>query len=77
MRVAIHQPYHLPWLGDLANSAAADLVIVLDSVQYEKNGCPLCGTRAIGTMPTRGELYERYEVGSLASFRSGRQAALW
>ena len=38
MKVAIHQPHYLPWLGYLAKWAAADLFIVLDVVQYEKNG---------------------------------------
>ena len=38
MRVAIHQPQYLPWLGYLAKWAAADLFVFLDSVQYEKNG---------------------------------------
>lgn len=38
MRVTIHQPQYLPWLGYLAKWAAADLFIVLDVVQYEKNG---------------------------------------
>ena len=38
MKVAIHQPQYLPWLGYLAKWAAADLSIVLDVVQYEKNG---------------------------------------
>ncbi len=38
MRVAIHQPHYLPWLGYLAKWAAADVLILLDTVQYEKNG---------------------------------------
>jgi WbqC-like protein family len=38
VRVAIHQPQYLPWLGYLAKWAAADLFIVLDVVQYEKQG---------------------------------------
>ena len=38
MRVAIHQPQYLPWLGYLAKWAAADLLVFLDTVQYEKNG---------------------------------------
>ena len=38
MRVAIHQPHYLPWLGYLAKWAAADLFVFLDTVQYEKNG---------------------------------------
>ncbi len=38
MKVAIHQPQYLPWLGYLAKWAAADLFIFLDTVQYEKNG---------------------------------------
>jgi hypothetical protein len=38
VKVAIHQPQYLPWLGYLAKWAAADLFIFLDTVQYEKNG---------------------------------------
>lgn len=38
MKVAIHQPHYLPWLGYLAKWAAADLLVFLDTVQYEKNG---------------------------------------
>jgi hypothetical protein len=38
MKVAIHQPHYMPWLGYLAKWAAADLLIFLDTVQYEKNG---------------------------------------
>ena len=37
MRVTIHQPEHLPWLGLLAKVAASDAWIVLDSVDYRKN----------------------------------------
>src|SRR5204863_4910563 len=38
VRVAIHQPHYLPWLGYFAKWAAADRFIFLDTVQYEKNG---------------------------------------
>ena len=38
MKVAIHQPHYLPWLGYLAKWAAADLFVFLDTVQFEKNG---------------------------------------
>jgi hypothetical protein len=38
MKVAIHQPHYLPWLGYLAKWAAADCLILLYTVQYEKNG---------------------------------------
>jgi hypothetical protein len=38
MKVAIHQPQYLPWLGYLAKWATADLFVFLDTVQYEKNG---------------------------------------
>jgi WbqC-like protein family len=38
VRVAIHQPQYMPWLGYLAKWAAADVFVVLDTVQYEKNG---------------------------------------
>ncbi|WP_162467326.1 WbqC family protein [Streptomyces cavernae] len=37
MRVTIHQPEHLPWLGLLAKVAASDMWIVLDSVPFRKN----------------------------------------
>src|SRR5437868_14445339 len=36
MRVAIHQPHYLPWLGLLHRMAEADLFIVLDHVQFER-----------------------------------------
>ncbi len=38
MKVAIHQPQYLPWLGHFAKLAQADCWIFLDTVQYEKNG---------------------------------------
>jgi WbqC-like protein family len=38
VRIAIHQPHYLPWLGYFAKWAAADLFVFLDTVQYEKNG---------------------------------------
>jgi hypothetical protein len=38
VRVAIHQPHYLPWLGYFAKWASADLFVFLDTVQYEKNG---------------------------------------
>src|SRR5437660_776329 len=37
MRVTIHQPEHLPWLGFLDKARRADLLVLLDSVQYRKN----------------------------------------
>jgi hypothetical protein len=36
--VAIHQPHYLPWLGYLQRMAQADLLIVLDHVQFERGG---------------------------------------
>jgi hypothetical protein len=38
VKVAIHQPHYLPWLGYFAKWAAADVFVFLDTVQYEKNG---------------------------------------
>ncbi len=38
MLVAIHQPHYLPWLRYFEKLARADVFIVLDDVQYEKNG---------------------------------------
>lgn len=37
MRITIHQPEHLPWLGFLSKINAADLWVVLDHVAYRKN----------------------------------------
>ncbi len=37
MRVAIHQPQFLPWLGYLDKIDQAELFVVLDSVQFKKN----------------------------------------
>lgn len=38
MKVAIHQPNFLPWLGYFYKMAKCDVFILLDNVQYEKNG---------------------------------------
>jgi len=37
MKVAIHQPQFLPWLGYLDKIDRADLFVLLDSVQFKKN----------------------------------------
>lgn len=37
-RVAIHQSQYLPWPPYFRKMAAADVFIVMDSVQYQKNG---------------------------------------
>ncbi len=37
MRVAIHQPQFMPWLGYLDKIDRADVFVVLDSVQFKKN----------------------------------------
>ncbi len=37
MRITIHQPEHIPWLGFLNKASKAELFVVLDSVQFEKN----------------------------------------
>ena len=38
MQVAIHQPHYLPWLRYIEKIAASDLFILLDDVDYTKNG---------------------------------------
>ncbi|GAB3478262.1 WbqC family protein [Nocardiopsis coralliicola] len=38
MRVALHQPHYLPWLGLIDKIDRCDLFIVLDHVQYERKG---------------------------------------
>lgn len=56
MRVAIHQPHYLPWLGLLEKWRRADLLILLDTVQFEKGGwqnrCKLPDGRWL-TVPVR------------------------
>lgn len=37
MIVTIHQPEHLPWLGFFNKLAKAELFVILDHVQFEKN----------------------------------------
>lgn len=37
MIVTIHQPEHLPWLGFFNKLSKAELFVILDSVQFEKN----------------------------------------
>lgn len=37
MRVTIHQPEHLPWLGFFHKMADSDVYVILDSVQFTKN----------------------------------------
>ena len=37
MLVTIHQPEHLPWLGFLHKASKADVLVLLDSVQFRKN----------------------------------------
>jgi hypothetical protein len=37
MKVAIHQPQYLPWLGYLDKLDSADVFIVLDTVQFKKH----------------------------------------
>jgi hypothetical protein len=38
MLVSIHQPHYLPWLRYVQKIARSDVFVVLDDVQYEKNG---------------------------------------
>ncbi|RCV50772.1 WbqC family protein [Marinitenerispora sediminis] len=38
MRVAMHQPHYLPWLGLIDKIDRCDLFVVLDNVQYDRKG---------------------------------------
>ncbi|GAA4903534.1 WbqC family protein [Streptomonospora salina] len=38
MRVTMHQPHYLPWLGLIDKADQSDLFVVLDHVQYERRG---------------------------------------
>ena len=37
MIVTIHQPQYLPWLGYFDKINRADIIVLLDNVQYKKN----------------------------------------
>src|SRR5438094_5413108 len=37
MRIAIHQPQYLPWLGYLDKLDRTDIFVLLDNVQFKKN----------------------------------------
>ena len=37
MRVGIHQPEHLPWLGFFHKMSMSDCFVLLDNVAYSKN----------------------------------------
>lgn len=38
MKIAIHQPNYMPWSGYFYKMSQCDIFVLLDSVQYEKNG---------------------------------------
>ncbi len=37
MKIAIHQPQYMPWLGFFYKMDSADIFVLLDDVQYKKN----------------------------------------
>ncbi len=37
MRITIHQPEHMPWLGLIDKISKVDLFVILDNVQFKKN----------------------------------------
>jgi len=37
MKIAIHQPQYMPWVGYFHKMASADIFILLDDVQFKKN----------------------------------------
>lgn len=37
MKVTIHQPEHLPWIGFFNKMSKCDVFVILDNVQYRKN----------------------------------------
>lgn len=37
MKIAIHQPQYLPWIGYFDKMDRADIFVILDDVQYKKN----------------------------------------
>ena len=37
MKVAIHQPNYMPWIGFFQKMALADIFVILDTVQFSKD----------------------------------------
>lgn len=73
MRVAIHQPHYLPWLRYFEKIHAADVFIVLDNIQYNKNGWQnrnkiktAAGTATL-TVPVHAALGENLDTLSISS----------
>lgn len=52
MRVAIHQPNYLPWLGYFAKMAQCDAFVLLDDAQFSKNNI-INRVRILGALEPR------------------------
>ncbi len=37
MRITIHQPEHLPYMGFFQKASVADVLVILDNVKFRKN----------------------------------------
>lgn len=93
MKVAIHQPAYWPWRGFLEKWRRADLLIVLDTVQFTRsnyqNRCRLPSGQWL-TVPVKqrlgqriadveidGDRWRRKHAGTLRSWLSERGAAIY
>ncbi len=82
MKVAIHQPNFIPWLGYFYKMANADVFVILDDAQYEKNGflnrvkikTPQGGKWL--TIPTQSHFPQAINVAELADYPNERLKCL-
>lgn len=85
MKIAMHQPQYLPWLGYLEKLDEADLFVIVDDVQFEKDGWQnrnrvKCRNHPAGwtwlTVPVRGRFQQGLNETVIADARPWRHKHL-